>query len=222
MFSSKTQQPADLVRQCIHDLARIFQENPFQFSSEKHLHRTFAELFRSKDPESEFDLQIEYPVPVSGTEYGRGRVMRNRDAHIDITFTQHGATQPVLLGIEMGWGKGHDEGQVQIGDHSYAIPESSISPQEAMGHLERDVWKLCKETPNNYLLVYFFSHSFNERAGVGRLARRAKKIKEVTDLLRSYKGVDQDRLIFVESLFLNGKATSRHALNLPELDSNLP
>lgn len=224
MFNHKREHAEELVRQCINELARIFQENPFQFSDEKDLHLRFIELFGAKHSAQEFVLHREYGVMVHDAEYGRGRAKPNRNAYIDIvlTGTDPARSQVPVLGIEMDLAKGHDCGELRVGDQCYILPKSIVSPQHVIQHLKDDTWKIRKVTPNSYFLIQFISHSFSNRSGTGRQGERAKRISEITDPLREFPGIDQDRFTIVESLFLNGKPTTRRALNLPELKSNIP
>lgn len=207
------------IKQCIINVAEKFINDPFKYFSEKDLHFELQEQFKNKYPNGPYHIHREYPVLVKNFEFGEGKMKRNKSAHIDIVVTslENAISEKPLLGIEMFWGKFNDKGLINIGSRGYFLTQSALTYEYALEHLHKDYWKLKRITPNNYFFVYFLTHVFT-RETPGCRRERIKRISQITDALRNYTEINQERLIIIETIYENGIQTNRRELGLPKLN----
>lgn len=209
----------DLINKCACQIERNFIEDSFKYFNEKDLHFTFQEYWKKTCPKGPFHIHREYPVLVKGTEFGNGQQKENRNAFIDIVITEinknNGAEKPIF-GIEMFLGKFIDECIIENNSREYVCTNSNLTAEAAMEHLNGDIYKLKKTTPDNYFLLYFIVHSFSISTS-GRRRERIVRISQITEMLRSNSNLDQNRLVIIEVLFENGIKTNRKNLELCEI-----
>lgn len=214
----KTQKIFDLIKQCAYQIERNFVEDSFKYFNEKDLHFTFQEYWKMICPKGPFHIHREYPVLITGAEFGNDHQKENKNAYIDIAITEFNdeKMEKPIFGIEMFLGKYIDDGIIKINSREYVYTKSNLTAEEAASHLNDDIYKLKKTTPNDYFLLYFIVHSFFRRTS-GRRNKRIIRISQITDLLRNNVNVAQNRLVIIEVLFENGIRTDRKKLGLDEI-----
>jgi len=213
----------EVINECVINVAEKFVNDPFKYFDEGDLHFELQEQFKKKYPSGPYYAHREYPLPVENFEFGKGKEKKSKTAWIDIVVTNLGDTvsEKPLLGIEMFLGNFNDEGLIAIGSRKYFLTNSHFTDKDALEHLKDDYWRLKKKTPNKYLLVYFLTHVFTRKTS-GRRMERISRISKITDALRSYTKIDQNRLVIIETIYDDGIETNRQELGLPTLKSNIP
>lgn len=209
----------DSIKQCIINVEEKFINDPFKYFAEKDLHFELQEQFKNKYPNGPYYIHREYPVVVKNFEFGKGKMKQSKSAYIDIVVTslENAISEKPLLGIEMFLGKFNDNGLINIGSRRYFLTQSNLTYEYALEHLQKDYWKLNRIIPNNYFFVYFLTHVFT-RETVGHRRERIKRISQITDALRNYTEISQERLIIIETIYENGIQTNRQELGLPKLN----